>query len=237
VSYQASRIADYLHRHEHASQTAADRAARAIAKRWNDREFWQAAILDPLTRCANASPGMPPVVDVLARLVRRFGTHVHDVPAWEPRPPRTPASRPAIAVVRQIEDNQATPHSGQRSPRVLVTGSRTWTDHTVIRAALAATWQPDAVLVSGGCPRGADRLCEQCWHHWGGQIEQHPADWQRHGRTAGYLRNQHMVTLGADLCLAFIRDHSPGATHCADTAERTGIPTRRYHHQTRRTAA
>lgn len=124
-----------------------------------------------------------------------------------------------------------------RPRRVLVTGSRTWTDHTVIRAALAAVWQPDAVLVSGACPRGADHLCEQCWTKWGGHLERHPADWHRHRRAAGMIRNRHMVRLGADLCLAFIRDHSRGATHCADTAEAAGIPTHRYHHHAGRAAS
>lgn len=245
---------------------------------------------------------MPPAAQVLARLVRRFGTHVHDVPAWQSRPAappvrrhgwvssaptlpcrrcrrefpsdRTPLGvagfcmlcRPFIEVtcdrcgadclgaydglqqcadcravplgVQQYEDKQtAAIAAQQRARRVLVTGSRTWTDQSVIRDVLSSVWHPSTVLVSGGCPRGADHLCEQCWTHWGGHVERHPADWHRHGRGAGMARNQHMIRLGADLCLAFIRDHSPGATHCADTAEHAGIPTRRYHHETGRAAA
>jgi len=40
--------------------------------------------------------------------------------------------------------------------RVLVTGSRTWTDTATVRTALASVWgDGDAVLVSGGCPRAA----------------------------------------------------------------------------------
>jgi hypothetical protein len=39
-----------------------------------------------------------------------------------------------------------------------------------------------------------------------------------------------MVSARADLCLAFIRDSSPGASHTAAQAEAAGIPTRRYTH-------
>jgi hypothetical protein len=38
------------------------------------------------------------------------------------------------------------------------------------------------------------------------------------------MRNQHMVSLGADLCLAFIANNSPGATGCMKMAHRAGIP-------------
>jgi len=115
--------------------------------------------------------------------------------------------------------------------RVLVTGSRTWDDVVTIRRALFEAGREfgrDTVLVSGACPRGADRICEEIWAGWGGQVELHPAEWERYGRRAGRLRNAEMVRLGADVCLAFIRDGSRGASHTAALAEGAGISTRRY---------
>ena len=113
--------------------------------------------------------------------------------------------------------------------RVLVTGSRTWTSHGVIADALRGQFHPGTVLVTGGCPRGADAIAEQLWRSWGGQVERHPADWAT-GRGAGFARNAAMVTLGADACLAFIRDNSPGASHAARLAGQAGIPVHRYDH-------
>lgn len=61
---------------------------------------------------------------------------------------------------------------------------------------------------------------------WDILIEEHLADWDEHGLAAGIVRNQLMVDLGADIMLAFIRNNSPGATHCLKAAQTAGLDTR-----------
>lgn len=114
--------------------------------------------------------------------------------------------------------------------RVLVTGSRDWANPRTIMVALQAIRDElgDFVLVSGACPTGADRMAENAHRGSGLPVELHPARWNELGKKAGFVRNAEMVDLGADLCLAFIRNNSKGATHTADLAERAGIPTTRY---------
>lgn len=121
--------------------------------------------------------------------------------------------------------------------RILVTGSRDWQDMDRLYAVLAtAVFQKvPAVIVHGACPKGADAQAAW-WVRMHGRAlgvaeERHPANWRPNGqldRSAGFRRNAHMVQLGADLCLAFIRNGSRGATHTADLAEHAGIPTRRW---------
>lgn len=111
--------------------------------------------------------------------------------------------------------------------RILITGSRDWGDREAIWEALFPygldSW--GVTLVSGACPSGADAIAEEIWKSWGMPVERHPADWKRHGKAAGFIRNQEMVNLGADVCLAFRKNYSRGTTHCANAATMAGIPT------------
>ena len=113
--------------------------------------------------------------------------------------------------------------------RVLVTGSRTWVWAPDIRRALdELRYQfDDLAVVHGACPRGADAIADAWCRQYGVPVERYPADWAR-GRGAGLARNTVMVGSRPDRCLAFIHNGSPGASFCADLAERSGIPTYRF---------
>jgi hypothetical protein len=119
--------------------------------------------------------------------------------------------------------------------RILITGSRDWTDVDTIRQALVDVWAefhepyPDAeiTLVHGGAT-GADTIAGAIATDFGWDVEVWPADWERFKRAAGPIRNNHMVSLGADVCLAFPLPTSRGTIHCMKAAERAGIPVRVY---------
>lgn len=110
--------------------------------------------------------------------------------------------------------------------RILVTGSRDWDDISTIFDSLRylmSKWGTDIVVVHGGA-RGADTIAGQWAQVQFVQEEIHLADWDKHGKRAGFIRNAEMVALGADVCLAFIKNESKGATMCAELAEKAGIP-------------
>ncbi|MEV4127071.1 SLOG family protein [Nocardia sp. NPDC049707] len=114
--------------------------------------------------------------------------------------------------------------------RLLVTGSRDWHDRKTIRDALVQAWrdlQPGPIILVHGAARGADQIAADIWASGGLEDEPHPADWKGDGRKAGPIRNQHMVDLGADLCVAFpIGDGWSGTRDCMERARKAGIPVR-----------
>jgi len=128
-----------------------------------------------------------------------------------------------------MNDLTASGQTDKTPRRVLITGSRDWTDEQAIRAALAniTMWHgAEIVVVHGACPTGADAIADRVARDWGGgmTVERHPADWNAHGKAAGPLRNKHMVSLGADVCLAFPQGESRGTRHCMSEARAAGIP-------------
>jgi hypothetical protein len=129
--------------------------------------------------------------------------------------------------------------------RILVTGSRNWTDRDAIEARLLLhSAGRGTILVHGACPTGADQIADEIASAWPWMIERHPADWSGpcrpecppgHRRRdpqrgsgsycplAGHYRNQEMVDQGADVVLAFQLNHSRGTQDCITRARAAGL--------------
>jgi hypothetical protein len=77
--------------------------------------------------------------------------------------------------------------------RLLVCGSRTWTDRTRLRQVidrLVSHHGDGQVTVIEGDARGADRLAGQLARERGWRLERYPEDWAREGRAAGFRTSQ-----------------------------------------------
>lgn len=114
------------------------------------------------------------------------------------------------------------------SYRILVTGSRYWEDRKGLFQVLetAARGLNKVTVVHGACPTGADSMAsEWCQMYTAAGIteEAHPADWNQYGKAAGPKRNQQMVDMGANLCVAFLMKNSRGTKDCIKRAHIAGI--------------
>ncbi len=117
--------------------------------------------------------------------------------------------------------------------RVLVCGGRDYTDiitgGEIVREALSTLFlnppeKRDVVLITG-CAKGADRipilLYEGEEDEWGGLLK-FPADWEKHGKSAGPIRNQQMLKEGKpNLVIAF--PGGKGTAHMVSIAKKAGV--------------
>jgi hypothetical protein len=110
--------------------------------------------------------------------------------------------------------------------KVLVCGSRNWTNVAAIRRELSKL-PKDSEIVHGGA-RGADRIAGKIASELGLQVSVFYADWERHGRAAGFVRNGQMIDYGPDLVLAFSEDlsQSHGTADTVRRAQSSRIETR-----------
>ena len=122
--------------------------------------------------------------------------------------------------------------------RLLFTASRHLTDRDrplVIRALSTTLGKYDEdrqCRLIHGDGRGGDSVAKKLWREWVAtwpdrflRDKPYPADWEKHGKAAGPLRNSEMVAAGADACATIAARDSVGTFDCAHKARAAGIPT------------
>lgn len=115
--------------------------------------------------------------------------------------------------------------------KILVCGSRTWTNYKKILAkldeAIMTYFYGEEVLLIHGGARGADELAGLAGVKLRCTVIKEPADWEGRGQAAGILRNQRMLDdYNPDLVLAFVTGSladSKGTLDMVSRALRKGV--------------
>jgi YspA, cpYpsA-related SLOG family len=119
---------------------------------------------------------------------------------------------------------------GKYVHKILVTGDREWSDIPRVVEELRG-FRPGTILVHGAC-RGADVICAAVAEALRFDVRPYPADWVKHKRAAGPIRNQQMLDVEnkpeepIDLCLAFHNNiiDSRGTADMLDRVIKAGVP-------------
>lgn len=104
--------------------------------------------------------------------------------------------------------------------RVIVAGTRTFNDYELLKNTLdnLLDGYQNIEIVSGGA-KGADFLGEQYATEKGYKIKRFPAQWDKYGKSAGYIRNEQMARY-ADKCVVFWDGVSRGSYHMINLAKK-----------------
>lgn len=106
--------------------------------------------------------------------------------------------------------------------KLAIVGSRSFNNYDLMLRAVQYLISeiPIDLIISGGA-RGADKLAELVANELGIPTEIYPADWDRFGKQAGFLRNETMAK-EADIIMAFWDGESKGTKHMIKTTNKLG---------------
>ena len=104
--------------------------------------------------------------------------------------------------------------------KLIVAGGRDFDDYQLLKNKLDKLLQNKTeVEIVCGKAKGADTLGERYAKEKGYLVKEFPAQWDKFGKRAGYLRNEEMAKY-ADACVAFWDEKSRGTKHMIDLAKK-----------------
>lgn len=108
--------------------------------------------------------------------------------------------------------------------RVLVCGSREFDSWPRMANELSNLIRKPSVIIHGDAA-GADRLAGLWARRNDVKEEAYPADWDKHGKAAGPIRNKQMLDEGKpDYIIAFLSQNSKGTKNMIDQAKKARVP-------------
>jgi hypothetical protein len=115
----------------------------------------------------------------------------------------------------------------ENNMRILVSGSRECLNYEYMSKILSDYTDAETVIIHGGA-RGADSMAGKYASEKGLKVQVYPADWNKHGKAAGPIRNQQMLDEGKpDMVIAFPGDGN-GTWNMINIARKANVPVRIY---------
>lgn len=110
--------------------------------------------------------------------------------------------------------------------KVIVAGSRGFNDYDLMKSNLDFLFSnKESVEIISGTAYGADKLGERYACDNKLKLHKFPADWDKYGKSAGYIRNVEMAKF-ADAVVVFWDGKSKGTTHMINIAIDLNLPLR-----------
>lgn len=111
--------------------------------------------------------------------------------------------------------------------KVIIAGTRDFNDYDFLKKNVDYFLQginpnSEEIEIVSGNARGADKLGERYAKERNLPVKLFPANWDKYGKRAGYLRNQEMADY-ADVLIAFWDEKSKGTKHMIDIAKKQDL--------------
>ena len=111
--------------------------------------------------------------------------------------------------------------------KVIIAGTRDFNDYDFLKKNVDYFLQGinpnnEEIEIVSGNARGADKLGERYAKEHNLPVKLFPANWDKYGKQAGYLRNQEMANY-SDVLIAFWDEKSKGTKHMIDIAKKQGL--------------
>ena len=84
-------------------------------------------------------------------------------------------------------------------------------DYHIVRNAILEYFEEGDIIVSGGCPKGADNFAEEIAREIGATITIHHANWGKYKKHAGFMRNL-KIAGDSDILIACVSEDRTGGT-------------------------
>ena len=119
--------------------------------------------------------------------------------------------------------------------KVIIAGSRGFSNYKLLKEKCNEYLREkrkeyNIIIISGGA-RGADTLAEKYAQDEGFSLEVFPANWNKFGKSAGFIRNEQMAEI-ADALIAFWDGKSHGTKHMIEIMENKKLLVRVVNYET-----